>query len=251
MSSSKPSHPSYSRFIPREELQDFASWKPGAFGAAAGAATAPAADSAEQLAAQQAARQAGYQEGYRDGLAALENFKRSVAAQNATQFGALLQQFDQQLDALEQEMAQSLARVAASIARQVVRDELQTRPERIARVAHEAIEAVLMGARHIVVQVSPHDRALVEHGAAEAIAARGARLAVDASIERGGCRVLSDVGTIDARIEARWLQAAGAVGAELPWADAIDATTPAGAALPAHGAAAEAPRRDGRDTGTP
>src|SRR5690606_8644038 len=137
---------------------DFASWKPGALGTAAGpGAATPGADHAEQLAAQQAARQTGYQEGYRDGLAALENFKRSVAAQNATQFGALLQQFDQQLDALEQEMAQSLARVAASIARQVVRDELQARPERIARVAHEAIEAVLMGARHIVVQVSPQD----------------------------------------------------------------------------------------------
>ena len=75
-----------------------------------------------------------------------------------------------------------------------------------------------MSARHIVVQVNPQDQALVETGAAEAIAARGARLVSDASIERGGCRVLSDVGTIDARIGARWAHASSTVGVEMPWA---------------------------------
>jgi flagellar assembly protein FliH len=216
MSSSKPPHPNYGRFIPREELQDFSSWKPGAFGAQAGAATA-APEPADIHALQHAARQAGYQEGYRDGLVALDNFKRSLAQQNAAQFGALMQQFDEQLDALEFEMAQCIARVAASIAQQVVRDELRQQPERIARVAHEAIEAVGMSARHIVVQVNPQDHALIEQGAAEVIAARGARLVSDPTIERGGCRVLSDVGTIDARIEARWQEAAAAVGADVPW----------------------------------
>jgi flagellar assembly protein FliH len=219
-SSPKPTANPYGRFIPREELQGFASWKPGAFGAAASAAVAP--DLPEQQALLHAARQTGYQEGYRDGLAALENFKRSVLQQNAAQFGALLQQFDEQLDALEFDMARALTRVAASIAQQVVRDELQANPERIARVAHEAVEAVLMSARHIVVQVNPQDHALVEAGAAEAIAARGARLVSDASIERGGCRVLSDVGTIDARIGARWERASGTVGVEMPWTGADD-----------------------------
>jgi len=204
-------HP-YGRFIPREELQGFASWQPGTFGAA-GAAP----DGEQQQATVQAARQAGYQEGYRDGLVALDNFKRSVLQGNAAQFGALLQRFDEQLDALELEMARSLARVAASIAQQVVRDELTAQPQRIARVAQEAVEAVLLSARHIVVQVNPQDLALVEQGAAEALAARGARLVADPAIERGGCRVLSDVGTIDARIGARWQHASAAVGAELPW----------------------------------
>jgi flagellar assembly protein FliH len=204
------------RFIPREELQGFASWKPGAFG---GSAAATAAEAPEQQALLHAAHQTGYQEGYRDGLAALENFKRSVLQQNAAQFGALLQQFDEQLDGLEFDMARALTRVAASIAQQVVRDELNAHPERIARVAHEAVEAVLMSARHIVVQVNPQDHALVESGAAEAIAARGARLVSDAGIERGGCRVLSDVGTIDARIGARWARASATVGVEMPWAN--------------------------------
>jgi flagellar assembly protein FliH len=218
MSSSNPKaggH-AYGRFIPREELQDFSSWKPGAFGTATGAAPA-APDAADTHALQHAARQTGYQEGYRDGLVALDNFKRSLAQQNAAQFGTLMQQFDEQLDALEFEMARTIARVAASIAQQVVRDELRQQPERIARVAHEAIEAVGISARHIVVQVNPQDHALVEQGAAEVITARGARLVSDPTVARGGCRVLSDVGTIDARVEARWQEASAAVGADVPW----------------------------------
>jgi flagellar assembly protein FliH len=220
MSSSNPKSGSgnpYGRFIPREELQGFASWKPGTFGGHAAGTGAAAPEAPEQQALLHAARQAGYQEGYRDGLVALENFKRSILQQNAAQFGALLQQFDEQLDTLELDMARALTRVAASIAQQVVRDELRAQPDRIARVAHEAIEAVLMSARHIVVQVNPQDHALVEAGAAEVIAARGARLVSDASIERGGCRVLSDVGTIDARIESRWAHASATVGVEMPW----------------------------------
>src|SRR5512134_153328 len=110
MSSSKPNPSLHHRFIPREELQGFASWKPGAFGG--GAATANAADAPDQQALLHAARHTGYQEGYRDGLAALENFKRSVLQQNAAQFGALLQQFDEQLDTLEFDMARTLTRVA-------------------------------------------------------------------------------------------------------------------------------------------
>src|SRR5688572_15112256 len=103
MSSSnpKPAGNPYGRFIPREELQGFASWKPGAFG---GTAAAAAPEQPEQQALLHAAHQTGYQEGYRDGLAALENFKRSVLQQNAAQFGALLQQFDEQLDTLEFDM---------------------------------------------------------------------------------------------------------------------------------------------------
>ncbi len=224
MSASNPKVPPgahYGRFIPREELQGFANWQPDAFGGAPGAAAgiekprSPADASAALL----AARQAGYQDGYRDGLVALESFKRGLLQQNVAQFGALIQGFDAQLDALEQQMAQALVRVATEVARQVVRDELRTDPQRIARVTREAVNAVLISARHIVVQVHPDDLALVEQGAAEVIAARGARVVADPSIERGDCRVLSDVGTIDARIAARWLQASSGLGTELPWSN--------------------------------
>jgi len=224
--------PSYSRFIPREELGDFAAWAPDSLNGEADRETQSAGPGAAPAAAEPptphaqlgAARQAGYQDGYRDGLAALDGFKQSFCAQMVAQFGPLLNSFAAQIDALERQMAQAVAQSAVLLARRVVRGELQTRPEHVAEVAQQAVNAVLLSARHIRVMVNPEDHALVAAGAAEALQARGARLLPAAEIERGGCLIESDLGQIDARIEARWRQAAGMLGCELPWQD--DSTPP-------------------------
>jgi flagellar assembly protein FliH len=234
----------YQRFIPREELGDFASWKPGTFGAGPAQAfaaapapqstahhashtAAPAAAPAEPTAAEwqariTAARQLGYQEGYRDGLVALESFKQSFAQQNTAQVGQLLQAFDDQLNALDAAMAQALAQTAVQLARQVLRAELQSQPALVAQVASEAVGAVMLSARHISVQVHPQDLPLVAQGAEEILSARGARLSANPQIERGGVLVQSDVGNIDARIAQRWAQAAAALGSALPLQDLQD-----------------------------
>ena len=209
------------RFIPREELGDFASWRPGSFAGGSGAgaqagstAPPPAAEPSTEDWRQRihAARQAGYQEGYRDGLVALEGFKHSFAQQATSQIGALLDAFDQQFEALDGQVAQALAQTAVQLARQVLRSELQLRPELVATIAAEAANAIMLSARHIAIHVHPLDLPLVAEGAEETLTARGARLHADASIERGGVMVISDVGAIDARIAARWQQAAAALG---------------------------------------
>jgi len=219
----------YSRFIPREELGDFAAWSPdslhGALDAAppaAPAAAEPAAAAADAQALIGAARSAGYQDGYRDGLVALDSFKQSFATQMTARIGQLVEAFDRQIGALEQAMAQAVARSAVQLARRVVRAELRAHPQQVAEAAQQAVNAVLLSARHIRVLVHPDDHALVAEGAAEALAARGARLLAHDDIERGGCVVESDLGQIDARIESRWRLAAAVLGSELPWADGND-----------------------------
>jgi flagellar assembly protein FliH len=217
----------HARFIPREELEGFSSWQPGAFSDAPrrAAPLRPAPDetqrAAEQQQAQQAARQSGYQDGYRDGLAALESFKQAFATQMAAQLGTLVASFDAEFAQLESQIADTVAHTATALARQVVRSELVQRPELVAAVAAQAVEAVMLSAKHIRVHVHPQDQALVAAGAADALAARGARLVTDAGLSRGGCRVESDLGRIDAAIEARWAQAAEAVGQPLPLDDPI------------------------------
>jgi flagellar assembly protein FliH len=214
------------RFIPREELGSYASWQPGAIDRrseprndSGPAAPAPAAepDNAQWQARVTAARQAGYQDGYRDGTAALESFKQSFASQATAQVGALLDGFDRQFAALDVRLAQAVAGVAVQLAQQVLRAELQTRPDLVARVATEAINSVMFSARHIGVQVHPLDLPLVAEGAEEALTARGARLLANPAIERGGVLVESDVGTVDARIASRWAQAVAALGVDEPW----------------------------------
>ena len=206
----------YSRFIPREEVNGFAAWQPDAFG---DPANARPATEAQRSAEQQALRQAGYQDGYRDGLAALESFKQSFAQQMAAQLAPLLTAFDQAFTELEEQIATSVAHTATALARQVVRSELIERPALVAHVASEAVNAVLLSARHIRVFVHPDDLALVQAGAGEALGARGARLLPDTALQRGGCRIESDLGSIDARIESRWALAAATLGQSLPLND--------------------------------
>ena len=233
----------YARFIPREELSSFAAWSPGDIGGA-GAAPHPlrratdaaakntatgAADVAEQIAAQmRAARQSGYQDGYRDGMAALEGFKQSFASQTTAQVGALLASFGDELAGLQQEMARTLAIAATQLAHRIVRSEIATRPELIAHVAQEALDTLMLSAKHITLRVHPDDHALVAQGAAETLQTRGARLLADTSMARGGCLVESDIGIIDASIETRWHRAAAALGIDEPW-DAMPAAPTTGA----------------------
>jgi flagellar assembly protein FliH len=230
---------SYARFIPREELGEVRPWTPRTFGQTAavpaqggGAAnsTGKAPPPEEPTPAQwrarieqareearREARQQAYEEGYRDGLAALEGFKTGHVQEVSARLGDLVRHFDTQLYSLEAEMANALAGTAVRLARQVVRQELQTRPEHVVGVAREAVQAVLMSARQIVVRVHPDDLELVRAGAAEALQARGARLLADGQVHRGGCRVDSDAGSIDADIGTRWAEAAAAVGHPVPY----------------------------------
>ncbi len=217
----------YARFIPREELGAFAAWKPGAIGpegpvdrrAQPRPENAPLPTPDEWRGKIAEARGAGYQDGYRDGLVALESFKQSHVAQASTQLGQLVESFDAQLLALERQMAQSLARSAVLLAQRVVRSELSTRPEHVAKLAEEAVGAVLLSARQILVRVHPEDHEFVALGAQDVLKARGARLVVDPSIQRGGCIVDSDSGSIDAAIATRWAQAAAMLGADIEWPD--------------------------------
>jgi flagellar assembly protein FliH len=221
--SPNPERASYARFIPREELGDFASWKPGSFGfepQAPAEPPPPAGPTPEQWLAQvDTARQAGYEQGYRDGMAALEGFKKSHAEQVNAQLGQFVQALDAEFDGLHEQLAGAVTRVAVQLARQVLRSELQLSPDAVARVAAEAVEAVLLSARHLTVQVHPQDLPLVAAGAQEVLQARGARLVAHPGIERGGCRVESDAGAIDARIATRWAQAMASLGSDEAWED--------------------------------
>jgi len=219
----------YARFIPREELSSFAAWSPGDLagagatpgGTATGAEPTPpqaAADpAAEHAEALRQARQSGYQDGYRDGLVALEGFKQSFAHQATLQVGQLVKSIGGQLDAMQQEMAEALAATALSLARQIVRSEITARPQSVAAVAQEALETLMLSARHITLRVHPDDQPLVAEGAGELLAARGARLVADAEVARGGCIVESNIGLVDASIETRWRRAAAAIGRAEPW----------------------------------
>jgi flagellar assembly protein FliH len=236
----------YARFIPREELADFAAWTPGAFGDLGGGAAnaspkpqaakpgraeppappaAPPEPTAEQwLAKIEEARGQGYNQGYRDGLEALEAAKRQFAQQVSTQMAQIVAAFDEQTQGLDASLADTLVQTAVMLARQVVRSEIAQRPELIVQVAEDAIGAVILSARHLRLRLNPKDLPLVEAGCSELLKARGVLLQGDAAIRVGGCVVESDLGQVDARIEQRWIQAAAVFGSAVPLTEPADDT---------------------------
>jgi flagellar assembly protein FliH len=116
-------------------------------------------------------------------------------------------------------MAQSVARIAVELARQVVRSELSQNPELIARVAHDAVEALQLSARHVRVRVHPDDFPLVQEGAGREMQAREAQLIPDAEVARGGVKVDADIASVDATIATRWQQAVSSIGQQSIWQD--------------------------------
>ena len=232
------------RFIPRESLSDVKAWCPGDLqGGPApqsniqrAAEEPPKVDAAAQLAAHlNASRKVGYQDGYRDGLVALDGFKQSFAGQTAAKIGALVQSLADELGGLQQDMARTLAVAATHLARQIVRSELATSPALVAQVAQEAIDTLLLSAKHITLRVHPDDHPLVALGAGDVLAARGARLLADAAISRGGVLVESDIGVVDASLEARWRRAAASLGCDEAWAGEVATSAATGAASDAQG----------------
>jgi flagellar assembly protein FliH len=222
----------YNRFIPREELNSFSAWSPNQLGGsepvrgvhrnpppseATPDRRAPSAGSEELAQLVHSARQQGYQDGYRDGMAALDSFKQSYAKQMSTQVGALVESLSAQLEDLQQDMARAMAVSATHLARQIVRSELQAHPALVAQVANEALEALLLSARHVTLRVHPDDMALVTEGAAQMLSARGGRVVGDTSLMRGSCMVESDIGVIDATVETRWRRAVAAIGCDEAW----------------------------------
>lgn len=215
------------RYIPREELGGFAAWAPPPL--AGGRSESKPLNSADKLpepppalaralrAQLAAARQAGYQDGYRDGLQALEGFKQGYSVQLAGQVGQWLEAFDEQLLGLEARIAQAMADTAMVLAERVLRSELQQRPDAVVAVARQALDTLMLGARHVVVQVHPDDLPLVASGLQELLQARGARLVAHPELQRGGCVIESDLGQVDARLETRWAQAVQNLGAAHPW----------------------------------
>ncbi len=232
----------YGRFIPREELNSFSVWSPESLGgnepvrgvhrhAPADNGARGAASSTEDLTqVMHSAHQQGYQDGYRDGMVALDSFKQTYAMQMGTQVGALLESLSAQLEDLQQDLARALAVSATHLARQIVRSELRSHPELVAQVANEALESLLLSARHVTLRVHPDDLPLVNQGSAEMLAARSARVIADTSLMRGSCMLESDIGVMDASMETRWRRAVAAIGCDEPWTP----QTPTNAVDPAH-----------------
>jgi flagellar assembly protein FliH len=152
------------------------------------------------------ARQAGYEEGLAAGRAAAQQEHAArlyTLEQQVARLDAILVTLARPLAELDEAVERALAELACAIARQVVRRELRTEPAHVIGAIREAVALLPSAARDVRVLLHPDDAALVMERLGAAGAGRVWTLTEDPMMGRGGCRVVTEHSTVDARLETR------------------------------------------------
>jgi flagellar assembly protein FliH len=165
---------------------------------------------------------AGFAAGRADGLAAAQaemDHLRRLAAAIAGAYADM-----------QDETAEALLTLALDTARHVLRTELQTQPEAMLPAIREAVDLAGGGA-HPQLLLNPGDIGFVQRHLGADLTPGGWRLAEDARIEPGGCRITTTNGAIDSTLKTRWQRVVAALGRNDPWLEAV-AVIPAAAPVP-------------------
>lgn len=160
-------------------------------------------------------RQAGWQEGYRNGSeegreksrAELERLKR------------LMFSLDQALERFDHELGGDVLGLAVAAAKQITRHALNFRHDALLPVIREAIAGLPQPNQHPQLILHPDDAALVRSLMEDELAHQHCRIVEDARIERGGCRIRTDVSEVDATVQGRWDRVMAVLGRDDKWLD--------------------------------
>lgn len=159
--------------------------------------------------------QDAYCRGFSDGeKSGFEQGERAGLEAAAGRMEGLLKSLEQMLSDLENlqrrachDLENEMVRLALEVARKVVGREVQADVETVAGIVRDAVNRV-EHAEHITLRMNPGDMQrlteLKPRLLDELAEAGRARFETDASITSGGCRVESDSGDIDARLEQRF-----------------------------------------------
>lgn len=112
---------------------------------------------------------------------------------------------------LDAALEQELAEFTMLIARRVIRRELKMNPELILDLIREALQAMPMSSRNIVLHMHPDDVRLVREKLAVDDGEMRWKAVADPMIERGGLRVTSESSLLDVTLQRRIQQIASQI----------------------------------------
>jgi flagellar assembly protein FliH len=148
---------------------------------------------------EQRAREDGYAAGLAEGRAAARAEVSAQVARIEAIVAALAAPF-QNLDAT---VESELVLLATTAATRIVRHELALAPERILGAVRDALAALPAYARNVKLFLAPDDAALVREHLVPGTSGHAWDIVEDATLTRGGCRVMADTSQVDAALETR------------------------------------------------
>ena len=194
--------------IRKEDTAEVDAWEMEAFGPSDHTGVRlPTVDQIDRL--HQTAHSEGFEQGYRDGQA-------TVAAE-AEKLAALLSNVAAEIDEFDRNIADNVLSFALVVAQAVLRTDLDHRPELIIPVIREALAEFPTTGHSRQLHLHPQDAAIVKQHGSDLVSSGRIEIVEDASIERGGCRLRSDIGEVDATLPTRWKRALAALGRNDAW----------------------------------
>lgn len=173
----------------------------------------PTATEIEQILQQ--AREEGFAKGKEEGYQAGFKEGQQQPLAEAQRLAQAASKLERALDDLDATVADELLALAVELAREVIRQELSSRPETLLNVVYEALEE--LPHQHAVIYLHPEDAALLRSHLGEQLAHGGHRIHEDLDLARGDC-VLEAGGTqVDATVAMRWRRVLEGLGIVSAW----------------------------------
>jgi flagellar assembly protein FliH len=146
----------------------------------------------------------GYAEGLEQGRVAGELAMAQQITDAVQPLLELCQGLDQALKQMDGEILERLTELALNAGRQLAGEALNARPEQVVATVQRLLQHEPMLTGKARLWLNPQDLALVQNALGSELQEANWSLFADASITRGGCRVLSPSGELDATIETAW-----------------------------------------------
>ena len=140
-----------------------------------------------------------YEAGHREGLEA----GKDEVGNRAARFDQLLIALAKPFDRLDGTVEKQLVELAMTVVQQLFRRELKIDPTHIIGVVRDAMKLLPVASRSIEVHLHPDDAQLVREALPALSAERAWEIAEDPLVNRGGCRITTEVSQVDAQAETR------------------------------------------------
>lgn len=158
-------------------------------------------------------RAEGHAQGYAEGSA----LGQQEAGAELEHLRAIAATFSDAVMQADETIAHDVLELALRLARGMVRTAFEVRPELILPVVQEAIGYLPVLAQPAVLTLNPEDAAIVRDAMGQELIKGGWRIAEDAAMARGGCKVDTASNQIDAQAAARWQRLTHSLGQNVEW----------------------------------
>jgi flagellar assembly protein FliH len=201
--------------IPKEQLSAYQRWELGSFDPPPPPKPAPTTENIDAISAQ--ARAEGYRAGHCEGLEAGRRETLAQMAPRIARIDEMLGVLNADLLRIDRELAADVLQLALIVARNLVGAALEVHPEIVQTCVEEALRQMAHNYGPVHLTVNPQDAALVREVLKASSRTPGWSLKEDQTISRGGCRVETTGGEVDATIESRWQRTTAALGSPQDW----------------------------------